>query len=110
MIRRFVFFRFEERYRSDEHMAENLRRTHQVLREVPGVLDYEIGTPADSKAMAAWDMSISATFADQASVKAYIVHPVHRRYVDGFIKPRLEVLKAWNFCPDKLEPSGQEAL
>ena len=108
MIRRFVFFRFAEAYRGAEHMAEALRRTHRVLREVPGVSSYEIGTPADPQAMAAWDMSITVTFADLPSVKAYIVHPLHRSYVDDFIKPRLEVLKAWNFCPVEEPSCGEE--
>ena len=30
-------------------------------------------------------------------VDPYREHPVHRSYVDDFLKPRLAVLKAWNF-------------
>ena len=105
MIRRFVFFRFKEAYRGVDAKAEILERTHEVLQTVPGVLDYEVGTPADEKASAAWDLSISVGFETRESLAAYIADPEHRRYVDEFIKPRLEVIKAWNF-----HPSGSESV
>ena len=109
MVCRYVFFRFQEAYRSDAHMTEILHRTHALLAEVPGVISYEVGTPADEQAMDAWDMSIMISFADMPSVRAYIVDPMHRAYVDDFIKPRLEVLKAWNFSPNEVASSIEGA-
>ena len=101
MIRRYVFFRFEHAHRGKDAMRDILRETHRVLQNVPGVEMYEIGTPADEKAVAAWDLSITATFASKAVLESYIQHPQHRAYVDGFIKPKLEVIKAWNFVPNE---------
>ena len=86
-------------------MNDILSETHRVLQTVPGVEMYEIGTPADEKAMAAWDLSITATFASRAVLESYIQHPRHREYVDEFIKPKLEVIKAWNFVPNEFDLS-----
>ena len=105
MIRRYVFFRFEHAYRGNDAMNDILSETHRVLQTVPGVEMYEIGTPADEKAMAAWDLSITATFASRAVLESYIQHPRHREYVDEFIKPKLEVIKAWNFVPNEFDLS-----
>jgi hypothetical protein len=97
MIRRFVFFRFLKPYRTEEAMGEIISRSHAVLGGSDDVVSYEIGTASDTQSLAAWDVSITATFMDQHALEAYIVHPAHRAYVDEFIKPRLEVIKAWNF-------------
>jgi hypothetical protein len=110
MIRRFVFFRFLEPYRTKQAMDEIISRTHAVLGDSKGVVSYEVGTAADSKSLAAWDLSITATFADRQSLEAYIVHPVHRAYVDAFIKPRLEVIKAWNFRGEGLPSEALDPL
>ena len=109
MIRRFVFFRFLKPYRTKEAMAEIISRSHAVLDGSADVVSYEIGTAADPKSLAAWDVSITATFVDHQSLEAYIAHPTHRAYVDEFIKPRLEVIKAWNFRGEGLPSDALES-
>ena len=36
-------------------------------------------------------------FDSMEDVKAYIVDPDHRTYVDDYATPKIEVRKAWNF-------------
>ena len=38
-----------------------------------------------------------AHFESLDAVEPYRIHPDHRSYVDDFLKPRLAVIKAWNF-------------
>jgi hypothetical protein len=30
-------------------------------------------------------------------VAPYVAHPQHRTYVDEYLRPKLELIKAWNF-------------
>ena len=100
MVRRYVFFRFKEVCRGYEAMQAIVARTHEVLQAVPEVMDYEIGLPADETSLAAWDLSISIAFSTRDDLESGLSHPLHRDYADKFIKPRLEVAKAWNFTPE----------
>ena len=36
-------------------------------------------------------------YISMADIEPYRVHPDHRAYVDEFLKPRMEIIKAWNF-------------
>ena len=100
MIRRFVFFRFKAEFRGADALDEIYERSCQVLSALPQVCSFEVGLASDPRSQAAWDLSITATFTDLESMEAYIMHPEHRAYVDGFIKSRLEVIKAWNFSSE----------
>ena len=44
-----------------------------------------------------WDIAITLIFDSMDDVRAYIVDPDHRTYVDDFASPKIEVRKAWNF-------------
>lgn len=97
MIRRCVFFRFEEAFQSAEANAEIVAHTCTVFRQIESVLSFEVGRPADAHADAAWDVMIVATFKDEVALAAYAIDLGHRAYVDDFIRPKLKVRKAWNF-------------
>lgn len=94
-IERYVYVRLSEQYTAErEDVAAHTRK---VLAALPQVLSVSVGIPADDHADKAWDLSIALRFASLADVEAYRVHPDHRRYVDDYLRPRMKVIKAWNF-------------
>ena len=97
MIRRVVAVKLKDAYANPGDRAEAARHTQEVLAEVPGVLAIEVSTPADSRTEGSWDFLILLRFATMAAVEGYRAHPVHRSYVDVFLRPMLEVIKVWNF-------------
>lgn len=95
MIDRFVFVRLESAYAGErEGIAAH---TRAVLGALPGVVQVTVGTPADEQAAAAWDLCIVVRFASVDDVEQYRLHPEHRRFVDVYLRPRVAVIKAWNF-------------
>jgi hypothetical protein len=95
MVERYVFLRLKK-----EHAGERDKVMHEArraLEQIPRVLGFVVGAPADDHARAAWDISIRVRFETIWDVDAYRVHPAHRRFVDEFLAPRLDVVKAWNF-------------
>lgn len=96
MIDRFVFVRLKEEFVAErDDIAEY---SAKVLAALPGVRSVAVGLPADDHATAAWDLSITVRFASIDEVESYRVHPDHRRYVDEYLAPRMQVIKAWNFA------------
>lgn len=95
MIDRFVFVRLKKEHASEREAIA--AHTAETLRALPGVIHVSVGTPADEHAAAAWDLSIVVRFGALADVEPYRVHPAHRRYVDEYLRPRMEVIKAWSF-------------
>lgn len=99
MVGRYVFIRLKPQFRGEE-LGETVRHSRAVLESLPQVIRVDVGTAADVHAQKGWDISLALTFEDLAAVEAYRAHPAHRAYVDTFLRPRLEVLKAWNFTID----------
>ncbi len=97
MIERYVFIKLKDAHATPTGRAELVEETKAKLPGLPGVLGVTVGTPADEAAEKAWDMSIVVRFAKLEDVEAYRVDPVHRAYVDEFLRPRVETIKAWNF-------------
>lgn len=96
MIERYVFVKLKEEYATEQSLA-TIRGRSETLRTIPGVLGLVIGTPADPGAKSAWDLSLVVRFATLADVQRYLVDPIHGAYYEGFLRTRVEVIKAWNF-------------
>lgn len=96
-IERYHFFKLKQAYATPEGRAETRDRLLAVLPGLPGVRGVVAGIPADDEALAAWDVSLIVRFDDLAAAAAYRADPGHRRFVDEFMAPRLEVKKSWNF-------------
>jgi hypothetical protein len=96
MIERYVFIKLREELADDDGRAEVAAEAERVITALPGVVSLRVGRPADGHAARAWDVSLVVAFAHLDAVAAYRDHPDHRRFVDGFLAPRIEVLKAWS--------------
>lgn len=97
MIERTVLMKLNDEHAHDAGRAEVAAHSREVLRGLPGVLEVAVGLPADEPSLKSWDLSLTLRFDSLASVEAYRVHPSHRAYVDEYLKPRLLLIKAWNF-------------
>ena len=97
MIQRIVIFKLKDEYCNDVARAEFAERTREDLGALPQVRRVEVGVPADEASEASWDIAITLLFDSMDDVKAYIVDPDHRTYVDDFASPKIEVRKASNF-------------
>jgi len=95
MLTRYVYLRLKA-----EHRAERdglVAQARDLLTDLPMVRSFKAGTPADEHADRAWDICFEIRLDDVAAIDLWQNDPVHRTYVDGTLKPRVEVKKAWNF-------------
>ena len=97
MIDRIVLFKLKDEYSNDEARAEIAEKSRKDLSALPQVVNVSVGVPADAHALEGWDLSLVVRFNSLEDVKAYIVDPDHRAYVDDYMADRIEVRKAWNF-------------
>jgi len=96
MIERYVFVKLKPEHATDAQRAE-IRDRSRALLSIPGVRGLAVGTPADAAATSAWDLSLCVRFDSLAAVDRYLDDPGHEAYYEGFLLPRLQVIKAWNF-------------
>jgi hypothetical protein len=97
MIQRIVLLKLVEEFATDTDRAAVADYSRKVLTALPGVLRAEIGSPADAKSAESWDISLVLNFASTDDLEPFRVHPEHRAYVDEYLKPKLALIKAWNF-------------
>jgi hypothetical protein len=96
MIVRYVFVRLKPPFAEAAALAELRARSHELAR-IEGVRAVSVGLPADDGARAAWDLAVAVRFDSLQDVERYLAHPEHTAYYEGFLEPRLQVIKAWNF-------------
>lgn len=97
MIQRIVMFKLKDAHSNSDARAAFADRTRADLGALPQVRHVTVGLPADEASEASWDIAITVQFDSMEDLKAYIVDPDHRRYVDEYASPKIEVRKAWNF-------------
>jgi hypothetical protein len=97
MIERLQLLKLKAEHATPEGRAGVVERALAVLPGVPGVLGVTAGVPADADAGKSWDVFISLRFATLTDVDPSCTHAEHRRFVDDFLAPRVEVKKGWSF-------------
>lgn len=97
MIERIVLFKLKDKYCNPEARAEIAERSRDALASMIGVRSVSVGVPADDASEKSWDLSLVLRFDSMERVKHFSTDPDHRAYVDKYMRPRMEVVKAWNF-------------
>ena len=97
MIERVQLLKLRPEHATPEGRAEVVEQALSVLSRVPGVLGITAGVPADADAAKSWDVLISLRFAALDQLASSSAHAEHRRFVDEFLAPRVEVRKGWTF-------------
>ncbi len=96
MIQRIILLKLNKEFATDSERAAVADYSGKVLKALPGVLRAEIGSPADETSAGSWDISMVLNFASTCDLEPFRTHPEHRAYVDGYLKPKLTLIKAWN--------------
>jgi hypothetical protein len=97
MIERTVLVKLKEPFTGEVERREIASYSRDALAIVPGVTGVSVAVAADEKSSTSWDLAIAVRFDALEDVPAYGAHPAHRAYVDDYLRPRMETLKAWNF-------------
>ena len=97
MVERYHFFKLKPAFATPTGRAEVVDELLRVLPRIRGVVKVHAGLPADADAAASWDVSLVVRFAHVDDVAVYRADPAHRKLVEEFMVPRLEVKKNWNF-------------
>ena len=98
MIERIILIKFTDEYATDAARDEIASDTRKAFSNIPGVQRLVVGIPCDEHAIRSWDLSIAVSFNTLSDVDHYREDPLHRSFVDDYLKPRMVVLKAWNFA------------
>ena len=72
----------------------------EVLRTIPGVRSLKSGTVIPSERAIVdsnFDVALIVSFADQAALDAYLVHPVHVKLVNETLKPLVAKIRVFDF-------------
>jgi Stress responsive A/B Barrel Domain len=99
MIERHVLIKLKTEQCNDKARREIAEATLKALRAIPQVRSVSVGVPADEHATAAWDLSLVVHLNSLADVQPYMDDAGHQRFTHEYLRPRVEVVKHWNFEP-----------
>lgn len=77
----------------NQRHREQLIAASQRLREVPGVLDLDVGQVVQSDRAVvedSFDVALSLRFRDEQALRAYVEHPLHQQIVKQSLAPLLQ--------------------
>lgn len=99
MIERHVLIKLKADYSNTAARREIAEATLKALRAIAQVRSVSVGVSADDHATAAWDLSLVVNLESLADVQPYIDDPGHQRFTHEYLRPKVEVVKHWNFEP-----------
>lgn len=97
MIQRLVIVRLKEEYRSDAKRREVAEYSQKTLQAAPQVRQLKVATAADDKTLEEWDLLLAIGLDSLDDLEPFRVDPIHREYVDDYLRPKMAQIKAWNF-------------
>jgi hypothetical protein len=97
MIERTVLVKLKESHAGEAERREVASHSREALSSIPGVTGVTVAVAADEKSSGSWDLVMTVRFAALEDVPTYAAHPLHRAYVDDYLRPRMETIRAWNF-------------
>lgn len=96
MIERTVLIRLKPEIRSEARTVA--AHTQDVLAEAVGVLSVHTAVAADARTERVWDLMISLRFETLEAVERYRADPRHRKYLEVYLRPLLESIRAFNWA------------
>jgi hypothetical protein len=97
MIDRIVLVRLKDEYRTETKRAEIASHSENTLWEVPQVREIRVATALDDKTREDWDMLLTIRLDAIEDLEPFRLNPIHREYVDNYLKPKIIQIKGWNF-------------
>lgn len=95
-VERIVLIKLNDAAATAEMRREVAEETRRVFPTIPGVVSIQVSQAASTD-LASWDLCLKVGFRSVDDVPGYRSHPIHVAYVDEYLKPKLDCLKAWNF-------------
>ena len=95
MIERTVLIRLKPEIRPEARTVA--AHTEEVLAEAAGVLHVHTAVAADTRTEQVWDLMIALRFETLEAVEAYRADPRHRKYLEVYLRPLLETIRAFNW-------------
>lgn len=92
MLRHIVFFRFKDLAEGGDKHA-NMERVRKMLEALVGRVPTLVSMSAGPNAVdgaSAWDFALVAEFADADALRAYTVHPEHKKVSEFVSKVRTD--------------------
>lgn len=93
MIERIILFKLKDSSEREALAAESL----ELLAKLPDVDELSVGVPADEGSAKSWDLSVVIGFANAALLTKFLESTQFEAYLEGVMKDRIEVVKAWSF-------------
>ena len=95
-VERIVLIKLTESAATPDSRQAVAAETRRVFPTIPGVKSIHVAQ-ADAADQGSWDLCLKVGFDHVDDVPGYRSHPIHVAYVDEYLKPKLDCLKAWNF-------------
>ncbi len=105
MIERTVLIRLKPEVRSEAMTVA--AHTQEVLGDAVGVLSVHTAVAADERALQLWDLMISLRFESLEAVDRYRADPRHRKYLEVYLRPLLETIRAFNWRLPEASRDGE---
>ncbi len=97
MVRHIILWKLKALPEAEkETVKANIKKGLEGLRGVvPGLLDIRVRTAGLASSNA--DVMLDSSFADEAALKGYAVHPAHVKVADTFVRPFTEIRLCLDF-------------
>jgi hypothetical protein len=93
MIERIILFKLNDPTTREECAA----LTAAALDKIDAIEELSVGLPADANAEKSWDLSLVIGVANLALLNTVLESAAFTAYLDGVMKDRCAVIKAWSF-------------
>ena len=97
MVRHIILWKLKELPEAEKAAVKaNIKKGLEGLRgAIPGLLDIRVRTAGLASSNA--DVMLESSFADEAALKGYAVHPAHVKVADTFVRPFTEIRLCLDF-------------
>lgn len=95
MVQRVVLVKLDPSYAQEVRTVAD--HSTEVLGGVPGVREVKAVVAADARTERDWHLCLLLQFDDLETVETYRQHEVHRKYVDVYLRPMMQGIRAYNF-------------
>ena len=97
MILRTVFVKLHDEWANARGRQTIANHSRKTLAALPGVVDVQVGLPADEPTTSAWDLTFQIQFDRFEDVEPYRIHRDHLDFLNNYLSPKAVVKKVWNF-------------
>lgn len=93
MVERIILFKLNDPATREEVAA----LTVAALDDIDSIEELSVGLPADASSEKSWDLSLVIGVVNLALLDTVLVSEAFTAYLDGEMKARSAVIKAWSF-------------